>query len=184
MLTRSPVPDWQKPYGASLFGVIDQVFDVLMFPPDPLTGLRSIRRALKPDSRFCAMVFSTPQANPCIATLMATAFAHAGLPPRDPFAPGGLLSLGAPGRMDALAREAGFREVATTRLAAPFRLPSAVAWLEFARSSASPIQQILSGLDDAGQEAAWADMQRKLQTFQTSDEWVGPNELLLTAGRR
>ena len=55
---------------------------------------------------------------------MSTALKHAGLPPRDPFQPGGLLSLGKPGLIDDLFREAGFREIATTKIAAPFRLPT------------------------------------------------------------
>lgn len=40
------------------------------------------------------MVFGAPEANPCVAVTMSTALKHASLPPRDPFAPGGQLSLG------------------------------------------------------------------------------------------
>jgi hypothetical protein len=130
------------------------------------------------------MVFSAPQANPCVATLMATALEHAGLPPADPFRPGSLLSLGKPGLVDELFRAAGFRDVATTRLDAPFRLPSARVYLDFVRASASPIQQILGALDERKREAAWQAMEERLARFQTPQGWVGPNELLLTAARR
>lgn len=156
----------------------------LMFFPEPLRGLREIHRALKPGAGICTMVFSTPQGNPCVALLMKTALEHAGLPPRDPYTPGGLLSLGRPGRVDELFREAGFRDVATTRIAAPFRLPSAADYLDFIRKSASPIQQILNRLDASAQQAAWTAMEERLQAFQTPADWIGPNELLLTAGRR
>lgn len=156
----------------------------LMFFPDPLQGLREMHRALRPGGGACAMVFSTPERNPCVTILMSTALKHAGLPPRDPYAAGGLLSLGRPGRIDELFKSAGFRDVATTAIDAPFRLPSVRDYLAFIRSSASPIQQILGRLDEAAAAAAWGEMEERLSVFATPLGWVGPNELLLTAGRR
>lgn len=156
----------------------------LMFFPDPLQGLREMQRALRPGGGACTMVFSRPERNPCIAILVATALKHAGLPARDPYQSGGLLGLGRPGLTDELFRRAGFRDVATTTLEAPFRLPSARHYLEFVRASASPILQILDRLDAAATEAAWAEMEERLAVFRTDSVWEGPNELLLTAGRR
>jgi ubiquinone/menaquinone biosynthesis C-methylase UbiE len=156
----------------------------LMFFPDPLQGLHGMHRALRPGGRICTMVFSRPESNPCIGILMSTAFGYAGLPARDPFQPGGLLSLGKPGLADKLFRAAGFQNVATTALDAPFRLPTATHYLNFIRSSASPIQQILGRLAPDVAAAAWAEMEDRLGVFTTADGWVGPNELLLTAGQR
>jgi SAM-dependent methyltransferase len=156
----------------------------LMFFPDPGKGLRAILSALKPGGIFCSMVFSTPDKNPCVAILVSTALKHAGLPPRDPYQPGGLLSLGKPGLIDEVFREAGFVRVATTRVEAPFRLPSVRDYLEFVRRSASPILQILDRLDETAKDAAWADIEGKLSAFNTRDGWEGPNELLLTVGHR
>jgi len=155
----------------------------LMFLPEPLQGLREMRRALKPGGGICTMVFAGPETNPCITILMSTALKHAGLPPRDPFKPGGLLSLGKPGLIDELFKRAGFRDVATTKIDAPFRLPSAGDYLTFVRASASPIQQILAKLDSAGRDAAWKEMEARLKVFESASGWEGPNELLLTAGR-
>ena len=156
----------------------------LMLFPDPLRGLHEMFRALKIGGAACVMVFSAPHKNPCVTALMATALKHAGLPPRDPFQPGGLLSLGKPGLIDALFTEAGFSRVATTKVAAPFRLPSVRDYLAFARTSAGPIVQILSRLDAAARTAAWAEIEEKLSAFNVADGWEGPNELLLTVGRR
>lgn len=156
----------------------------LMLFPDPAKGLREMAQALKPGGRACTLVFSTPQANPCVSILISTAFKHAGLTPPDPYRPGGLLSLGKPGLVDDLFRQAGFAQVATTKLAAPFRLPTARDYLDFVRSSASPILQILERLDEAARQAAWTDMESKLAAFDTPHGWDGPNELLLTVGRR
>ncbi|GAC1358546.1 MAG: hypothetical protein NVSMB34_13410 [Variovorax sp.] len=156
----------------------------LMFFPNPLQGLRGMHRALKPGGGACTMVFWSPARNPCVTIVMSTALKHAGLAPRDPFEPGGLLSLGRPGLMDQLFRQAGFTEVATTMMDAPFKLPTAGHYLEFIRSSASPIQQILAQLDEAAASAAWAEMEERLAAFTTATGWEGPNELLLSAGRR
>lgn len=170
--------------------VADASFDAalcrlgLMFFPEPLQGLREMQRATRPGAGVCTLVFGRPQANPCIGLVMRTALAHAGLPPRDPFTPGGLLSLGAPGRMDALFRQAGFGDVATTVIDAPFELPSARAYVDFLRAGASPVHQVLSGLEPAAAEAAWADIEQRLGAFATPLGWSGPNELLLTVGRR
>jgi SAM-dependent methyltransferase len=156
----------------------------LMLFPDPRQGLREMHRALKPGGGVCTMVFSGPQANPCITTLLSTAFRHAGLAPRDPHQAGGLLSLGKPGLIDEMFRAAGFKDVASTRIDAPFRLPSAHDYLRFVRTSASPLQQILGTLGAAAADAAWNDMEERLKIFETSEGWAGPNELLLTAARR
>jgi hypothetical protein len=129
------------------------------------------------------MVFSRPERNPCIGILMSTALKHAGLPARDPLTPGGLLSLGKQGLVDELFRAAGFQDIATTALDAPFHMPSARHYLDFVRASASPIQQILGRLEPAAAADAWADMEERLSVFTTPNGWVGPNELLLTAAR-
>lgn len=154
----------------------------LMFCPDPLLALRQMYRIVKPGGHASVLVFSEPQHNPCIGILMPTALQHAGLPLRDPFQPGSLLSLGKPGLLDDLFRQAGFTGVTTTRIPAPFRLSSAQEYLAFVRTSASPVMQILGQLNPPSQEAAWVEMKDRLRAFQTPAGWEGPNELLLADG--
>lgn len=156
----------------------------LMLFGDPLQGLREMARVLKPGGGVCTIVFGAPQANPCVTTLMSVAFRHAGLPPRDPYQPDGLLSLGKPGAIDELFREAGFHGIATTRIAAPFRLPTVKDYMNFIRTSAGPVVQIVQRLEPTKAAAAWADMETALSRYETTSGWEGPNELLLTAARR
>lgn len=156
----------------------------LMLFPDPARALRAMYRALRPHGGVCTMVFGRVERNPCITTVVRTAFEHARLPAPEPTKPGGLLSLGQPELLDRLFKAAGFRDVATTLVDAPFRLPTAHDYVEFVRSSASPIQQILGRLDPAAQQHAWEDIEARLGRFMTSEGFVGPNELALTAARR
>jgi SAM-dependent methyltransferase len=173
---------------AAALGLPDSAYDAaicrlgLMFLPEPLVGLREIRRTLKHGSRLATMVFAAPDQNPCLRILMATALRHADLPPRDPFAPGGLTSLGRPGHLHGLFAEAGFRSVATTTMAAPFRLSRTADYLAFVQDAAGPILGLLAGLPADRQRAAWEDMARQLDAFQDDTGWTGPNTLLLTVG--
>ena len=156
----------------------------LMLCPDPQAAVDAMFRALRSPGSACAMVFGRPERNPCVTTVMATACAHAGVPWLQPSQPGGLLSLGQPGLLDDMFRRAGFRDVATTWVDAPFELPSTADYLAFLRSSASPIQQLLARLDAPARQAAWDDIAARLDTFTTPQGWRGPNELALTVGRR
>lgn len=156
----------------------------LMLMPEPSRCLSSVHAALKPGGRFAALVFAEPDANPCIRILMSTALRHAGLPSRDPFTPGGLLSLGRPGRLDCLFEMAGFHEVSTFRVDAPFRLPSVDDYIVFLRAAAAPVIAVLSKLEPEAQEAAWRDMREQLSEFARPEGWIGPNTLLVTAGRK
>ena len=157
----------------------------LMLCPDPLRALQQMHQVLRPGGRAAVLVFSEPPRNPCIAILMVTACRHAGLAPRDPLTPGGLLSLGKPGLLQDCFTQAGFTDVATEPISAPFQLPSARDYLDFVRTSASPIVQILGPLNPEAREAAWADMEEQLEVFQLPDGgWEGPNELLLGVGTK
>src|SRR5256885_433155 len=52
------------------------------------------------------------------------------------------------------------------------------------RESFGALPQMLSGLDDAGREAAWTEIADQLRQFEGADGFVGPCELLVAAGRR
>lgn len=155
----------------------------LMLFPDPGRAVREFRRVVRPGGAVVALVFAGPERNPCVTTLLGAALEHAGLPRPDPWQPGGLLSLGRPGQLESLFRQAGLRDVSVTAIDAPFRLPSAAHYLDFIRSAATPVQAILSGLAPEAAQAAWRDMESRLARFDTAEGWEGPNELLLAFGR-
>jgi SAM-dependent methyltransferase len=153
----------------------------LMFCTAPLTALTEARAALRPGGRFAALVFSQPARNPCLVIAMKTALAHAGLPAKPPFEPGTLMSLGEPGALERLLQGAGFVDIGVRPISAPFGMPTSRDYVDFVRTSGSPIMQILAPLSPSAQRDAWADMEAQLNVFTTPIAWEGPNELLLCA---
>jgi ubiquinone/menaquinone biosynthesis C-methylase UbiE len=151
----------------------------LMFCTEPSQALCGIRSALAPGGRISALVFARPQANPCITVMMQTACRHAGVGPADPFAPGSLLSLGCPGRLEGLLHAAGFVAIEVRPLSAPFKAASCAEYVAFVQSAGSPVIEVLKPLTAAARAAAWADITQALQRFSTASGWEGPNELLL-----
>jgi ubiquinone/menaquinone biosynthesis C-methylase UbiE len=156
----------------------------LMFCTSPLLALQGIHEALVPGGGFSGLVFAGPERNPCIATLGATAMRHAGLASASPFKPGTLMSLGQPGLMHSLLAAAGFVDIDIRALDAPMRLPSVKHYLDFVQTAGLPIMAILAPLPTAVQAAAWQDIEAQLLRFNSADDWVGPNELLLCTATR
>ncbi|HEY4275508.1 MAG TPA: class I SAM-dependent methyltransferase [Rhizomicrobium sp.] len=156
----------------------------LMFTTRPEQALQAVRAALKPGGRFAALVFSAPPGNPSMGIILSIALRHAGKPPRDPFQPGSLMSLGKPGLVDKLFRDAGFRDVRVMRIAAPIRTPSIDAYLQFVQSAAAPVRDLLDAMAEGARRAALAEMAHALQPFQQRDIFEAATELLLAAGEK
>jgi len=84
--------------------------------------------------------------------------------------------------MACLLRRAGFRPVATTRMAVRFGVPATTGFLRFIRVFAGPVLHSLPPLDDA-RAVVRADIAARLETYQTEHGGVGPNSLLPVAGQ-
>lgn len=133
--------------------------------------------------RLAGIVFSTPDVNGFFSIPVSVVRTRAQLPPPAPGQPGPF-SLGASGVAGAALEQAGFVDVTVTRVSAPLRMPSAVECVRFERESFGALHQMLSGLDQAGQEAAWDEIGERLAEFEGADGFVGPCELLVVSGAR
>lgn len=156
----------------------------LMFCRSPLAALLEIRAALKPQGRVTALVFGRAEHNPCLTITLGAARKHAGLVAAPTMqanrvdSPGTLMSLGKPGLQGQLLQSAGFVDVTTRYVSAPFHAASAEQYIEFLRASALPVIEILAPLPPAAKQDAWCDITDQLKVFSTPLGWVGPNELL------
>jgi ubiquinone/menaquinone biosynthesis C-methylase UbiE len=157
----------------------------LMFCRSPLLALSEIREALRPGGRFSALVFGEPVRNPCLTIALSTARKHARFPIQSDreiqqaFEPGTLMSLGKPGLFEELLHTAGYIDITAHRISAPFQAPSVEHYIDFVRSAASPVIEILASLSVSAQQNAWDDMTKQLRVFSSKSGWHGPNELLL-----
>jgi SAM-dependent methyltransferase len=151
--------------------------------PDRQAALRGMWRALKPGGAIAGVVYSTPEKNELFSIPVGIIRRRAQLPAPAPDQPGAF-SFGAPGAIEAAFERAGFVGVEVRRVDAPVRMGSAAECVAFERESFGALHQMLSGVDDAGREAAWREIELELRRFERPGGFEGPCELIVAAGRR
>jgi SAM-dependent methyltransferase len=153
----------------------------LIYFPDQQRALAGMRRALKPGGRIAAIVYGPADRNGFFSVPVSIIRRRAGLSPPMPGQPGPF-SLGGPGVLEEVFRQAGFRDVQSKTVPAPLRMPSAAECLRFEQESFGALHQMLAGLDEAGRTAAWAEIEEALRGFEGPDGFVGPCELIVSVG--
>ena len=149
--------------------------------PDQHGAFTAMRRALRPGGRIAGVVYSTADRNGFFSVPVSIIRERAQLPPPLPGQPGPF-SLGAPGVAEQALRDAGFSDVSTAVIPSPLLMSSVAECVQFERESFGALHQMLSGLDDAGREAAWKEIAERLADFATPEGFVGPCELLVVSG--
>jgi ubiquinone/menaquinone biosynthesis C-methylase UbiE len=155
----------------------------LIYFPNQKRSLRETLRALKPGGRVAAIVYSTPERNEFFSIPVSIIRRRAQLPPPAPGQPGPF-SLGGEGVLAAAYEQAGFHDVEVRVVPAPLRLASAAECVRFERESFGALHQMLAGLDEAGREEAWKEIERELGRFEGAEGFAGPCELVVAAGTR
>lgn len=153
----------------------------LFFLPNLSTALTEMRRVLKPGGRIGAIVFSTPEKNPFFAIPISLIRQMAQLPPPRPGQPGPF-SLGAPGALEQAFARAGFREVEARHVPAPLRMASAAECVQFERESFGALHQMLGGLNDAGRQKAWQQIEQALTKYDGPAGFESPCEVIVGVG--
>lgn len=155
----------------------------MIYFPNQQKALGGMKHAVKPGGRVAAIVYSTAERNPFFSVPVSIIRRRANLPPPLPGQPGPF-SLGAPGVLERAFADAGFRDLQVETLDAPIELDSAGECLRFEKESFGALHQMLSGLDDGEQEAAWEEIEQALGEFERDGSFVGPCELVLAVGTR
>jgi ubiquinone/menaquinone biosynthesis C-methylase UbiE len=155
----------------------------LIYFPDRVGALRSARRVLRTGGRVVIAGFTTPDRNRFFSIPISIIRRRAGLPAPAPGLPGPF-SLGGPGVMESVLREAGFDGIQTKTLEPALKLQSAAECVRFERESFGALQQMLTGLPAAEQSAAWDEIERELRTFEGGGAFEAPAELVVGAGTR
>ena len=155
----------------------------LIYFPDQQKALANIIRALKPGGRFAAIVYSVPEKNGFFSKPVSIIRERAKLPPPAAGQPGPF-SLGGPGTLAEVLRQAGFRNIEELVIDAPVVLSKAADCLRFERESFGAMHQMLSGLGPDEQEAAWTEIGATLASFETAKGFEGPCELVVASGTK
>jgi len=165
----------------------DDTFDAvlsrlgLIYFPDREGALRSAHRMLKRGGCVVLASFSTPEQNRFFSIPISIIRRRARLAPPAPGLPGPF-SLGAPGMMEDTLRRAGFAEPIAQAVRTPLRLASAAECVRFERESFGALQQMLAGLPDAEQDAAWQEIEQELRAFEGDGGFEAMTELIVGAG--
>ena len=155
----------------------------LIYFPDQQKALAGMKRALKPGGRVAAIVYSTAENNKFFSIPVSVIRRRANLPPPLPGQPGPF-SLGGPGVLEETFRKAGFRDVQSRTVPAPVRMQTAAECVRFEKESFGALHQMLAGLDDAGREAAWREIEQELRAFEAPGGFEGPCEMIVGVGTK
>jgi SAM-dependent methyltransferase len=125
----------------------------VMFCPDPLQAVREVHRVLKPGGRFALSVWDLPEKSPG-QTVIGEAWRWFGREqPAVNFDAPGIYQLAPPGKLEALLRDAGFRDVKVVSMPLDFEYESLEAL--WGRALARP-----GGLATQVRELSEADVER------------------------
>jgi ubiquinone/menaquinone biosynthesis C-methylase UbiE len=156
---------------------------VLMFVDDLAAAFAGVARVLAPWGRFAATTWSALANNPFHAIIIGVARESGPLPEPAPELVRAF-RLSDPQPLVDAAEVAGFREIETRLVTGERRVPS-IAELITAQKQLPFIDNLLSSLDDPSRKRAWAEIERRLRTFEGSDGVaLFPTEMLVFGATR
>jgi SAM-dependent methyltransferase len=155
----------------------------LMYMPHPVTALREWRRALRPGGRVAVAVFSTPDRNGWGALPASIIRRRAQLPPPVPGQPGPF-SLGAPGVLEGIFREAGFANPEVHAVPVPHRAASAAEYVRVAREAFGGFNAMMAHLPLQERESVWNEVEGSMRSFESPGGFEVPGECLVGAATK
>ncbi len=155
----------------------------LMYMPHPVTALREWRRALRAGGRVAVVVFSTPDRNSWGAVPASIIRRRAQLPPPVPGQPGPF-SLGGPGVLEGVFRQAGFADPEVRAVPVPHRMASAVEYVRVAREAFGAFNAMMAHLSPQERESVWNEVEGSLRSFESPDGFEVPGECLVGAATK
>lgn len=155
----------------------------LMYMPRPVTALCEWRRVLKTGGRVAVVVFSTADRNDWGAVPAAIIRRRAGLPSPVVGQPGPF-SLGAPGVLAGMFRQAGFANPEVRTLPVPHRMGSAEEFVRVAREAFGGLNAMMAALPEPERESIWNEIAAAMGRFESPNGFEVAGECLLVAARK
>ena len=155
----------------------------LMYMPHPVTALQEWRRALRPGGRVAVVVFSTPDRNNWGAIPASIIRRRAQLPPPVQGQPGPF-SLGVPGVLEDVFRQAGFPAPEVRAVPVPHRAATAAEYIRVAREAFGGFNAMMAHLPLQERESVWNEVEGSLHSFESPDGFEVPGECLVGAATK
>ena len=155
----------------------------LMYMPHPVTAMREWRRALRAGGRVAVVVFSTPDRNGWGAIPASIIRRHAQLPPPVPGQPGPF-SLGSPGVLEGVFREAGFANPEVHAVPAPLKMASTTEYVRLAREAFGAFNAMMAQMSPQEREPVWAEVEESMRSFESPGGFEVPAECLVGAATK
>jgi SAM-dependent methyltransferase len=173
---------------AEALALPDASFDVvycqlgLMFVPEPLCALREIRRVLRPGGRLGIAVWSVPEK---VGIFLIPRIVAPALPPTTGEAPPSPMSLGAPGLIEGMVAEAGFRDVVGHSVTISHDVTDPeIEWQRWRETFSMPDGGGLERLPTHVQQQLHDDVIAAFASFRNGDTIRVPSEAILVTATR
>jgi SAM-dependent methyltransferase len=172
---------------AEALDVADESFDVvycqfgLMFVPDPVAALRDMRRALRPGGRLGVAVWSTLEKVGIflVSRIVSPALPQEGEPPASP------LGMAAPGLLEGLVSEAGFRDSDVQLVTRHYDIADPEAeWQRWSADPISPISRGLHELPESERERLRGEVIAAFESFRVGEVIRVPSEAIVVTASR
>ena len=155
----------------------------LMYMPHPVTALREWRRALRAGGRVAVVVFSTPDRNSWGAMPASIIRRRAQLPPPVPGQPGPF-SLGGPGVLEGVFRQAGFADPEVRVVPVPHKAASAAEYVRVASEAFGAFNAMMARLSPEERESVWHEVEGSMRSFESPAGFEVPGECLVAAATK
>jgi SAM-dependent methyltransferase len=155
----------------------------LMYLPHPVAALSEWRRVLKPGGRVAVLVFSPADRNGWGAMPVSIIRRRAQLPPPLPGQPGPF-SLGGPGVLEGVFRQAGFADPEIRAAPVPLQMSSTSEYIRFAREAFGAFNQMMAHLTPEERESVWSEVEAAMRAFEGPKGFEAPGECLVAAAAK
>jgi ubiquinone/menaquinone biosynthesis C-methylase UbiE len=157
----------------------------LMFLPNLVDALRTMRQTLASGGRIAAAVWSTPQKVPALSLAIGTVMKEVGAPPPPPGTPGPFSLADASALQDRF-RQAGFQDINISAQNTTFRFASPEEFTSFHQAINAPIKMMISGQSADRQQEIWNAVTGAARKYADSSTGAVSlqNEVIYVAAKR
>jgi SAM-dependent methyltransferase len=157
--------------------------NALMLFPNPAKALTEMHRVVKTRGKVAVIVFSALERNPYFEIPIAIIRRLGNIPPPAPGEPW-MFALGGPGILDDTFNRAGFVDLSVRAVPIQRRSPSAADSIRSMRNNAGDLRELMSRLNDADRELAWAEIEQQMHQFEGPSGFEAPGEMLIGVGTK